>query len=143
MAVATSTTITWTTSGTGAIPTVTLEVSPNGFADELENVTIATAVTNGSNTGCTAPAGEGCYMWTVADGTASVSAKVRVRHASDATVANTSSAFTLRGTIDTVPQPASSEVVLIGASKTITWTSTGNIAIPTVALEYSTNAFSD
>src|SRR5207302_3097839 len=81
-------TISWTSTGAGAIPTVNLEYSKNGLF--TDTVVITTGVASG-------PTG-GSYAWTVADAIAST-VKVRVKHPTDATVSADSPAFTVRGSL--------------------------------------------
>ncbi len=82
-------------------------------------------------------------MWAVTDAPASTTVAVRVRHTGDPAVANTSATFILRGAITSVDEPLANAIWKVGTSKTITWKSSGAQAIPAVAVEYSTNAFSD
>src|SRR5207245_6894037 len=84
------------------------------------------------------PAAAGSYAWTVPD-LASTNVKVRVTNTADTTVSDDSNAaFTIKGGL-TVTSPVGTDVWNVGAVKTISWTSTGAGAIPTVNLEYSKN----
>src|SRR5207249_2746743 len=118
-------TISWTSTGAGAIPTVNLEYSKNGLF--TDTVVITTGVASG-------PTG-GSYAWTVADAIAST-VKVRVKHPTDATVSADSPAFTVRGSL-TLTAPVAGSDGGVGANQNITWTKTGTLA--DVKLEYSTD----
>src|SRR5256712_1068706 len=120
-------TISWTSTGAGAIPTVNLEYSKNGLFTDPGVITpgVASGPTGGS------------YSWTVADAIAST-VKVRVKHPTDATVSAVSAAFTIKGSL-TLTAPVNGEVWAVGASQNITWTSAGTLA--DVKLEYSTDNF--
>src|SRR5947209_377112 len=118
-------TISWTSTGAGAIPTVNLEYSQNGLF--TDTVVIATGVASG-------PTG-GSYSWTVADAIAST-VKVRVKHPTDATVSAVSAAFTIKGSL-ALTAPVGGEVWAVGATQNITWTTAGTLA--DVKLEYSTD----
>src|SRR2546429_3345095 len=84
------------------------------------------------------PAAAGSYAWTIPD-LASTNVKVRVTNTADTTVSDDSNAaFTIKGGL-TVTSPVGTDVWNVGAVKTISWTSTGAGAIPTVNLEYSQN----
>src|SRR5207245_1348016 len=120
-------TISWTSTGAGAIPTVNLEYSKNGLF--TDTVVIATGVASG-------PTG-GSYSWTVADAIAST-VKVRVKHPTDATVSAVSAAFSIKGSL-ALTAPVGGEVWAVGATQNITWTSAGTLA--DVKLEYSTDNF--
>src|SRR5438128_7905880 len=120
-------TISWTSTGAGAIPTVNLEYSQNGLF--TDTVVIATGVASG-------PTG-GSYSWTVADAIAST-VKVRVKHPTDATVSAVSAAFSIKGSL-ALTAPVGGEVWAVGASQNITWTSAGTLA--DVKLEYSRDNF--
>src|SRR5947209_8823744 len=120
-------TISWTSTGGTAIPTVNLEYSKNGLFNDT--VVIATGVASG-------PTG-GSYAWTVADAIAST-VKVRVKHATDATVSADSAAFTVKGSL-TLTAPVGGEAWAIGSTRNITWTRQGSIA--NVKVEYSKDNF--
>src|SRR5207245_11143302 len=120
-------TISWTSTGGGAIPTINLEYSKNGLF--TDTVVIATGVASG-------PTG-GSYAWTVADAIASP-VKVRVKHATDATVSADSAAFTVKGSL-TLTAPVGGEAWAIGSTRNITWTRQGSIA--NVKVEYSKDNF--
>src|SRR5207247_3313624 len=109
-------TISWTSTGAGAIPTVNLEYSKYELFNDT--VIIATAVASG-------PTG-GSYSWTVADAIAST-VKVRVKHATDATVAADSAAFTVKGSLAPTA-PVGGEGWTVGSSRNITWTRQGSVA---------------
>ena len=109
-------TISWTSTGAGAIPTVNLEYSKNGLF--TDTVVIATGVASG-------PTG-GSYAWTVADAIATT-VKIRVKHPTDTTVSADSAAFTIKGTL-TLTAPVGGEAWTAGSSQNITWTRTGSIA---------------
>ena len=81
-------TISWTSTGSGAIPMVDLQYSKNGLF--TDTVTIATGVASG-------PTG-GSYSWTVADAIAGT-VKIRVKHSTDATVAADSAALRARSPV--------------------------------------------
>src|SRR5207249_3600492 len=118
-------TISWTSTGAGAIPTVNLEYSKNGLF--TDTVVITTGVASG-------PTG-GSYSWTVADAIAST-VKVRVKHPTDATVSASSAAFSIKGAL-ALTAPVGGEVWAVGATHNITWTTAGTLA--DVKLEYSTD----
>src|SRR5437867_842440 len=120
-------TISWTSTGAGAIPTVNLEYSKNGLFNDT--VVIATAVASG-------PTG-GSYSWTVGDAIGST-VKVRVKHATDATVSADSAAFTVKGSL-ALTAPVGGEAWAVGATRNITWTRQGSIA--NVKVEYSKDNF--
>src|SRR5439155_1305876 len=120
-------TISWTSTGATAIPTVNLEYSQNGLFNDT--VVIATGVTSGS-TG-------GNYSWTVADAIAST-VKIRVKHATDATVSADSAAFTIKGSL-ALTAPVGGEAWTVGSTRNITWTRLGSIA--NVKVEYSKDNF--
>src|SRR5947209_4812262 len=120
-------TISWTSTGGTAIPTVNLEYSKNGLFNDT--VVIATGVASG-------PTG-GSYSWTVADAIAST-VKVRVKHATDATVSADSAAFTIKGSL-TLTAPVGGEVWVLGSSQNITWTTGGTLG--NVKLEFSRDNF--
>src|SRR5438128_2515833 len=120
-------TISWTSTGAGAIPTVNLEYSKNGLF--TDTVVIATGVASG-------PTG-GSYSWTVADAIAST-VKVRVKHPTDATVSAVSAAFSIKGSL-ALTAPVGGEVWAVGASQNITWTSSGTLG--NVKLEFSRDNF--
>src|SRR5438132_1647660 len=135
-----SATIAWATTGT--ISTIKIEYSTNGFSDETQTTQVTASATNGVNGGCTIPGGAtGCYPWTLPD-VGSSTVKVRVSDARpefSATVQSSSpNTFTVKGSL-TVTSPVGTDVWNVGAVKTISWTSTGAGAIPTVNLEYSKN----
>ncbi|MGH7412121.1 MAG: FG-GAP-like repeat-containing protein, partial [Candidatus Methylomirabilis sp.] len=135
-----SATIAWATTGT--IATIKVEYSTNGFLDETQTTQVTASAANGSNGGCTVPGGStGCYPWTMPDA-ASSTVKVRVSDARpefSATVRSSSpNNFTLKGGL-TVSSPVGTDVWKVGEVKTLSWTSTGAGAIPTVDLQYSKN----
>src|SRR5207245_10624202 len=101
-------TISWSSTGGGAIPTVNLEYSKNGLF--TDTAVIATGVASG-------PTG-GSYAWTVADAIAST-VKVRVKHATDATVSADSAAFTVKGSL-TLPAPVGREARASGPTRNTT-----------------------
>src|SRR5437879_1704973 len=108
-------TISWTSTGATGIPTVNLEYSKNGLF--TDTVGIATGVASGA-TG-------GSYAWTVADAIAST-VKVRVKHATDATVAADSAAFTIKGSL-ALTAPVGGEAWDVGSARTINWNRQGLI----------------
>src|SRR5207247_1206171 len=119
-------TISWTSTGAGAIPTVNLEYSKNGLF--TDTVVISTGVASG-------PTG-GSYPWTVADAIAST-VKVRITLNSDTAVTSTSPAnFKIRGAL-ALTAPNGGETWVVGSTQTITWTKVGTLA--DVKLEYSTD----
>src|SRR5439155_1550993 len=119
-------TISWTSTGAGAIPTVNLEYSKNGLF--TDTVVITTGVASG-------PTG-GSYSWTVADAIAST-VKVRITLNSDTAVTSTSPAnFKIRGAL-ALTAPNGGETWAVGDTRTITWTKAGTLA--DVKLEYSTD----
>jgi hypothetical protein len=133
-------TIAWATTGT--IATIKIEYSTNAFSDETQTTQVTASAANGVNGGCTVPGGStGCYPWTLPD-VASSTVKVRVSDARpvfSATVRSSSpNNFTVKGGL-TVTSPVGTDVWKVGEVKTISWTSTGAGAIPTVNLEYSKN----
>src|SRR2546422_11499272 len=79
----------------------------------------------------------GSYSWTVADAIAST-VKVRVKHPTDATVAATSAAFTIKGAL-ALTAPVGGEVWGVGSTQNITWTTGGTLA--DVKLEYPRDNF--
>src|SRR3989441_1204745 len=120
-------TVSWTSTGAGAIPTVNLEYSQNGLF--TDTVVIATGVASG-------PTG-GSYSWTVADAIAST-VKVRVKHPTDATVSAVSAAFTIKGSL-ALTAPVGGEAWTVGSTRNITWTRQGSLA--DLKLEYSRDNF--
>src|SRR3989449_293798 len=120
-------TISWSSTGAGAITTVNLEYSKNGLFTDTQ--VIATGLASG-------PAG-GSYSWTVADAIAST-VKVRVKHATDATVSADSAAFTIKGAL-ALTAPVGGEVWGVGSTQNITWTTGGTLA--DVKLEYPRDNF--
>src|SRR5207245_5253543 len=138
--VGSSATIAWATTGT--ISTIKIEYSTNGFSDETQTTQVTASAANGVNGGCTIPGGAtGCYTWTLPD-VGSSTVKVRLSDARpefSATVRSSSpNNFTVKGSL-TVSSRVGTDVWNVGAVKTISWTSTGAGAIPTVNLEYSKN----
>src|SRR5439155_686547 len=115
--------ITWTR--TGSIANVKLEYSTDGGATYPNLITAST------------PAATGSYAWTVPD-LASSSVKVRVKHATDATVSADSAAFTIKGSL-TLTAPVGGEVWVLGSSQNITWTTSGTLG--NVKLEFSRDNF--
>jgi hypothetical protein len=125
--VGTTENITWTTTGT--ITDIKLEYSTNGFADELETVSIVTSTPNTDS-----------YAWTIPDAISST-VKVRITNVSDSTVYDLSNNnFTIIGSL-TLTAPNGGEIWIVGDTNNITWSKVGSIA--NVELEYSTNAFAD
>ncbi|MGE5308174.1 MAG: hypothetical protein ACM3OC_03740, partial [Deltaproteobacteria bacterium] len=118
--------ITWTR--TGSIANVKIEYSKDGGAHYSDTVVAST------------PAGAGTYGWTVADAIGG-DVRIRISDASDATVSDASPAsFTIKGVLH-LTAPTTSQNLVVDSSYNITWTRNGTI--PTVKLEYSTNAFAD
>ncbi len=118
--------ITWTKTGTQA--TVKLEYSTDGFADELQNVTIATGVDAVTGTP---------YVWTIPDAIGSA-IKVRVTNEADSAVKDASDTnFKITGSL-TLDSPNGSENWAVASVQTVAWTVVGSIA--NVKLEYSTNS---
>ncbi len=136
-----SKTITWNTTGT--IGTVKIEYSPLGtFSD---SVVLADPATNGPNSGCTASAGTGCYVWAIPSNV-TVSAnshpgqgasKIRVSGADVGTtyVTGTSAVFTV-SRLD-VTAPLLNETKLLGLTYPVTWNTSATDPTKTVTLEYS------
>ena len=119
--VGTQQTITWTKVGT--IANAKLEYSTDGGATYPYIIV-------------TTPAGGLSYVWTIPD-TVSVTSKVGIADASDATVFAVSSAdFAIRGAF-TITAPNGGEVWTVGTSQNITWTTVGSVS--NVELEYSTD----
>src|SRR5207247_2207261 len=122
--VGTSQNITWTKTGT--IANVKLDYSTDGgttYPNLIESTTAAADRT---------------YARTIPH-IASINVKVRVTNTADTTVSDDSNtAFTIKGALG-VTSPVRTDVWNVGAVKTISWTSTGGTAIPTVNLEYSKN----
>src|SRR5206468_7808148 len=141
-----SATIAWATTGT--IPTIKIEYSTNGFSDENQTTLVPGGpFTNGANGGCTVPGGAtGCYTWTMPDvGSSTVKVRVSDARPEFAATVRSSSAnnFTVKGGL-TVTSPVGTDVWNVAEVKTISWTSTGAAAIPTVDLQYSKNgSFTD
>src|SRR2546426_111835 len=121
--VGSSQSIAWTTGG--SVPNVKLEYSTDG-GSTYPNVIVASTPNTGT------------FSWTVPD---NISATVRVRvsdvNNSDAFRASNTN-FKIRGAFG-VTAPNGGEVWTVGASRTITWTTTGTI--PNVKLEYSKDNF--
>src|SRR3989442_7357599 len=122
--------------------TIKIEYSTNGFSDETQTTQVTASATNGANGGCTIPGGAtGCYAWAVPD-VASSTVKLRVSDARpefSATVRSSApNTFTVKGGLS-VTSPVGTDVWSVGQVKTISWSSTGAGAIPTVNLEYSNN----
>jgi len=114
--------ITWTTFGT--IPNVKLEYSTDGGAS-YPSVIIAST----SNTGS--------YNWSVPNAI-STTARVRVSNAADTGTLDTSDAnFKIKAGF-TVTSPDGGEVLVVGASHSIMWTTAGTVS--NVQLKYSTDS---
>ena len=90
---------------------------------------------------CTAAAGEGCYVWKVAEPGVSETVKIRVSDANDATSKALSAQFQIRPIITVVTPNAGTEIWGVGSPQTISWTTVGSLA--TMKLEYSTNGFAN
>ena len=128
-------TITWTTP-VGTIPTIQIEYSTGNINNAAERVLITASAVNGSNPGCTAAPGTGCYVWTP-DFTAGNIVRMRISDAQDPFTFSISGFFQIPGIA--MQQPAGGEVWPVNSSQTITWTSTGSFT--QVKLEYSTDNF--
>ncbi|MFA5187538.1 MAG: hypothetical protein WC551_13750, partial [Patescibacteria group bacterium] len=133
----------------GSVSNVKIEYSTNSFANETQTVEISPSANNGSNTvagngadgDCTALAGEGCYVWKVADAAVSETAMIRVSDANDSVSKDESVEFKIRPIITVVTPNSGNEIWPVGSEQTISWTTFGNLA--NVKLEYSTNGFAD
>ena len=113
--------VTWTTFGT--IPNVKLEYSTDGGTTYPNVITASTA-------------NAGTYNWTVPNAI-SATVRVRVSNAADPGTLDTSNAdFKIKAGF-TVTSPDGGEVLVVGASHSMTWTTAGTVA--NVKLEYSTN----
>jgi hypothetical protein len=120
-AVGSSQTISWTTFGT--IPNVKLEYSINS-GSTYPNIIVASVANSGS------------YSWTIPNNVAST-CRVRVSNAADSGSFDVSNAdFKIMGGF-TITAPDGGEVLVVGSSQNITWTTSGTVA--NVKLEYSTN----
>jgi hypothetical protein len=115
---------------------VKLEYSTDGGATYPNQ--IAASAVNGSNAGCTAAAGTGCFVWTVPNAPTTL-ARVRITDTNDATVFDTSDAnFSIRGSF-VLTAPNGAEEWVVGSTRQLTWTTNGTIA--NVKLEYSKDNF--
>ncbi|MFH0881590.1 MAG: hypothetical protein V2A56_01260 [bacterium] len=132
--------ITWHKDGTtGAMSgNVELRYSVNNGSDSYPYL-IATALTNGANSGCTPPEGGGCYPWNVSDAVSNLMG-VKIILLNDSNVIDVSDhEFTARAAF-TVTSPGA-EVWKAGLLKTIQWQKRGSVN--NVKIEYSTNSFAD
>ncbi|MCX5702217.1 MAG: hypothetical protein NTW64_04490 [Candidatus Omnitrophica bacterium] len=120
--------ITWTTSGT--VPTVKLMYSTDGGVTYPPANLITSSTSN-----------LGTYQWTIPDAI-SATVRVRVEHTSDPEAFDQSNAnFRIRSKVTVTSPNSGLEEWEVGQTYNITWTVQGTI--PTVKIEYSTNAFSD
>ena len=114
--------ISWATFGT--IPNIKLEYSTNS-GSTYPNVIVASGGNSGS------------YSWTIPNAVFSA-CRVRVSNAADSGSFDASNTdFKIMGGF-TVTSPDGGEVLVVGSSQNITWTTSGTVA--NVKLEYSTNA---
>jgi hypothetical protein len=132
----------------GSVPNAKLEYSTNSFANETQTVEINPSANNGSNTvdngadgDCTAMAGEGCYIWKVAEAGVSETVMIRVSNANDSVSKDESVEFKIRPIITVVTPNTGNEIWPVGSEQIVSWTTVGNLA--NVKLEYSTNGFAD
>ena len=80
----------------------------------------------------------GSYSWPAVADAIGTTVKIRVKHATDATVSADSAAFTIKGSL-ALTAPVGGEAWAVGSTRNITWTRQGSIA--NVKLEYSKDNF--